>query len=91
MKISTGELEAYTLAKRRVMLKTEAQDVKSILVKLSSRFAFPQTYCRHEISVRKIVDIKCSAHVFQKKIFIVPPPYSQPLKTRTKRHTVDAL
>jgi hypothetical protein len=44
--------------------------VKSILVRLSSRFAFPQTYCRHEFSVRKIVDIKCSAHVFQKKTFI---------------------
>jgi hypothetical protein len=28
MKISTGELEAHTLAKRRVMLKTEAQDLK---------------------------------------------------------------
>jgi hypothetical protein len=25
MKISTGELEAHTLAERRVMLKTEAQ------------------------------------------------------------------
>ena len=40
MKISTGELEAHTLAERRVMLKTEAQarSKKTIVCHMTNHF-----------------------------------------------------